>query len=75
MSQKIDTQNFINATVKQLQNAVNNSLVTYEDIARAFLQVHPYLLNEIAKGICSAVNTRKQDGRINVNGITYILNE
>lgn len=72
---KTKAQQRINETVKQLENDVNNSIIDFHDVETAFMRIHPYLLNLLAKGICSAVNNRKTDGRININGLTYILNE
>jgi len=65
----------IDKAVDSLESATNDALVNYADIKQAFLRVHPYLLNQIALGVCSAVKHRETDGRINIAGLKGLLEE
>lgn len=73
MSLKMSPQEKINEAINDLEKAVNNSIVNYENVKTALLRVHPYLLNIIAKGVCGAIHERKHDGRISVSVLSGIL--
>lgn len=66
-------QEKINESVKDLEKSVNSTIVDFENVKTAFMRVHPYLLNLIAKGVCSAIHERKHDGRISVSVLSGIL--
>jgi len=56
----------INETVEKLGEEINCMCVSNDDIKKAFLQLHPYHLNQIALGLMGAINHRQRqvDGRI-----------
>ena len=59
-------QHELNEAVDRLSDAVNDMSVKADMICRAFLGVHPYLLNQIGLGLLKAVAfpSRHSDGRI-----------
>lgn len=61
-----ERQRRINKAVDALSDAINEMTVKYEMIEKAFLGVHPYLLNQIGLGLLKAVSFRSRitDGRI-----------
>ena len=66
-------QERINDAVDKLFDATNDMSVDYRQISEAFLKIHPYILNQIAKGICQAVKIRQHDGRVQIQILKNIL--
>jgi hypothetical protein len=58
-------QQEIKEAVDKLADSVNDTLSDWDMIGKAFLGVHPYLLNQIALGVLYATARRQHDGRIN----------
>ena len=52
--------------VEDLDKATNSTLISYGDIAKAFSEMHPYLLNQLMLGLLKVCTypIRQGDGRI-----------
>jgi hypothetical protein len=64
-------QSQIQDAVTVLEKSVNSTLVTPRMISKAFLTLHPYLLNEVLLGILLSAAQREGDGRVNHRIITF----